>query len=60
MPDIFNVQALAIRGDRIVATGDTDRVKATAGPQTKKIDLGGARQQDPSDSLDRRRFEARS
>jgi hypothetical protein len=38
---LYYVQALAIRGDRIVATGDTDTVKATAGPQTKKIDLGG-------------------
>lgn len=35
------VQALAIRGERIVATGDTDKIMALAGPQTKKIDLGG-------------------
>lgn len=34
------VQALAIRGERIVATGDTDKIMALAGPQTKKIDLG--------------------
>ena len=35
------VQALAIRGERIVATGDTDKVRALAGPQTKQIDLAG-------------------
>ncbi|MFZ1998925.1 MAG: amidohydrolase [Candidatus Sulfotelmatobacter sp.] len=35
------VQALAIRGDRIVATGDSDKIKALAGLQTKQIDLGG-------------------
>jgi predicted amidohydrolase YtcJ len=36
-----NVQALAIRGDRIVATGDSDKVRALSGPHTKQIDLGG-------------------
>ncbi|HEY4708578.1 MAG TPA: amidohydrolase [Candidatus Acidoferrales bacterium] len=35
------VQALAIRGERIVATGDSTKIKALAGPQTKQIDLGG-------------------
>ena len=35
------VQALAIRGERIVATGDTDKIKALAGAQTKQIDLAG-------------------
>jgi predicted amidohydrolase YtcJ len=35
------VQALAIRGERIVATGDTDKIRALAGPQTKQIDLAG-------------------
>jgi predicted amidohydrolase YtcJ len=35
------VQALAIRGQRIVATGDTRTIKALAGPGTKQIDLGG-------------------
>ncbi|MGB9312789.1 MAG: amidohydrolase [Candidatus Acidiferrales bacterium] len=35
------VQALAIRGERIVATGETDKIRALAGPQTKQIDLAG-------------------
>jgi predicted amidohydrolase YtcJ len=35
------VQALAIRGERIVATGDSGTIKALAGPGTKQIDLGG-------------------
>jgi predicted amidohydrolase YtcJ len=35
------VQALAIRGERIVATGDSTTIKALAGRQTKQIDLGG-------------------
>lgn len=35
------VQALAIRGDRIVATGASARVRALAGRHTKQIDLGG-------------------
>ena len=35
------VQALAIRGERIVATGDSATIKALAGPQTRQIDLGG-------------------
>lgn len=35
------VQALAIRGERIVAAGDTDKIRALAGPHTKQIDLGG-------------------
>lgn len=35
------VQALAIRGDRVVATGDSAKIRALAGPQTKQIDLGG-------------------
>ena len=35
------VQALAIRGERIVATGDSDKIRALAGPQTKQIDLAG-------------------
>jgi len=36
------VEALAIRGDRIVATGDTKTIKAMAGPKTNAIDLHGA------------------
>ena len=35
------VQALAIRGERIVAAGSTKEIGALAGPQTKRIDLGG-------------------
>ncbi len=35
------VQALAIRGERIVAAGDSDKIKALAGPQTRLLDLGG-------------------
>ena len=34
-------QAVAIRGDRIVAVGTTDEIKRSAGPNTKTIDLGG-------------------
>ena len=35
------VEALAIRGERIVATGTAEKVRMLAGPQTKRIDLGG-------------------
>ena len=35
------VEALAIRGERVVATGNTKEVSALAGPQTKRIDLDG-------------------
>ena len=35
------VQALAIRGERITATGDSAKISALDGPNTKKIDLGG-------------------
>lgn len=35
------VQALAIRGERIMATGDSAKIKQLAGSQTKQIDLGG-------------------
>ena len=35
------VEALAIRGERIVATGTSEKIGALAGPQTKRIDLGG-------------------
>jgi predicted amidohydrolase YtcJ len=34
-------EALAIRGDRIQAVGTAESVVAFAGPQTKRIDLGG-------------------
>lgn len=35
------VQALAIRGERIIATGDSAKIQALAGPRTRRIDLGG-------------------
>lgn len=35
------VQALAIRGERIAATGDSAKIRALVGPHTKQIDLGG-------------------
>jgi predicted amidohydrolase YtcJ len=35
------VEALAIGGDRIVATGDSGKIRALAGPHTKQIDLTG-------------------
>src|ERR1039458_3611541 len=35
------VQALAVRGEHIVATGDSEKIKALAGPRTRLIDLGG-------------------
>lgn len=35
------VKALAIRGDRITATGDSAKIIALAGPKTRRIDLGG-------------------
>ncbi len=35
------VEALAIRGDRIIATGESVTIRALSGPQTRLIDLGG-------------------
>jgi predicted amidohydrolase YtcJ len=35
------VQALAIRGDRIIATGTSATIRALSGPTTRPIDLGG-------------------
>lgn len=35
------VEALAVRGERIIATGDSAKIKSLAGPQTKQIDLVG-------------------
>lgn len=35
------VQALAIRGDRIVATGTSATIRALSAPKTRLIDLGG-------------------
>ena len=35
------VEAVAIRGNRFVATGASEEVLKTAGPETRKIDLNG-------------------
>jgi len=35
------VQALAIRGERIAATGESAKIRTLAGPNTMEIDLGG-------------------
>jgi predicted amidohydrolase YtcJ len=35
------VEALAIRGDRIAATGTTTEIEAMAGPATRRLDAGG-------------------
>jgi predicted amidohydrolase YtcJ len=35
------VEAVAICGDRIVAVGESSKIKSSAGPSTKLIDLGG-------------------
>src|ERR1700687_1766540 len=35
------VSALAIRGERIISTGSSKEMVALAGPQTKRVDLGG-------------------
>ena len=35
------VQAVAISGERILATGDSAKIKALAGPHTRQIDLAG-------------------
>jgi hypothetical protein len=35
------VQALAIRGERILATGDSRKIQSLAAASTKRIDLGG-------------------
>ena len=36
-----SAEAIAIRGDHFAAVGGNDEVLNTAGPQTRKIDLGG-------------------
>ena len=40
--DMFSIaQAVAIRGERVVAVGDTAKVRGMAGPNTRVVDLGG-------------------
>lgn len=34
-------QALAIKGERVIAVGDTLAILALAGPSTRRLDLGG-------------------
>jgi predicted amidohydrolase YtcJ len=41
-PEKLHVEALAIRGERIIATGTTSEITQLAGPKTKTIDLHGA------------------
>lgn len=41
-PQFQVVEAVAIRGDRILATGPTSEIRALAGPDTTIEDLGGA------------------
>jgi hypothetical protein len=40
-PDFHVVEAMAVRGDRILAVGTSAKVLALAGPNTRQIDLGG-------------------
>lgn len=40
-PDRPQARALAIRGGRILATGETGEIRALAGPHTRHIDLAG-------------------
>src|SRR5262249_33105427 len=40
-PSQASAQAVAIRNDRFTAVGGNDEVLKIAGPQTRKIDLGG-------------------
>ncbi|MGH9158548.1 MAG: amidohydrolase [Vicinamibacteraceae bacterium] len=39
--DVETAEALAVSGDSVLAVGSNDEVLATAGPDTKKIDLKG-------------------
>ena len=40
--DRFSIQqAIAVRGDRIVAVGTNDQINRLAGPNTRRIDVGG-------------------
>jgi len=40
-PDRALAEALAVRGDRIVAVGRSEDILALAGPKTETIELGG-------------------
>ncbi len=35
------VEAVAIRGDKVLAVGDSQRILAMAGPRTRRVDLQG-------------------
>ncbi len=41
--DLPQAQAIAIRGERIVAVGANDDILAMSGPDIRRVDLGGAR-----------------
>lgn len=41
-PDLPWAEAVAVRGDRILAVGTNAEVRPLAGPQTRVLDLGGA------------------
>lgn len=40
-PSFRIAQALAVKGDRILAVGSSSEILALAGPQTQRVDLGG-------------------
>jgi len=40
-PSHLHAEALAIRGDRIIAVGSSEEIGALAGPATRRIDLSG-------------------
>ena len=40
-PKHLHAEALAIRGERVVAVGTSRQIEALAGPTTRRIDLGG-------------------
>jgi len=40
-PDFRIVEALAVKGDRILATGSNSEIQGMAGPETRQVDLAG-------------------